>query len=800
MALLSDSLALNNLDDRIYRLGQRNDHNHKYIPEGTLEGVLDEPCIRELLKRQCFGISLSDHENVANRVINGGRKILAILIHIRATGCLRAFLSRSDNNNSIDSRLPLNIRTIKEFLPDPLKAERFDTHQWKFLAAVLREDDFLREYNTNMIFPYLKDNKASTQGASSDLYELQIDTRHWEPLDSSLKRSLYAKLVRKELKDDSKARSEEQMYRWLNSAANESTIKLYHSYSVNGTLNLLFPQYEMDLYKFLDREKPRSLFSSNQAYYTAIHKLAIALQEFHNFSHKGFGVERIGCHYDLKPNNILVDCEQFILADFGDAAFRNPIEGSKQLSPNPGGQYIAPEREDIENEFKKGESSRPSDVWSFGCILLEIAVYMRFGVQALRDFRKARTHKFIYGTCQRFYSSGRLLDKVEEELGRLDSRSEVDAMNSSSLLVELLRRILVIDPKDRPEMRDVVKSLEEILEKSKLEEAIPHTPIMAQTPVPKPPVIDTQAHASVRVEGNSDSLDSVTDIGVRNGGSEEVPLQSVEALPVSFLDMRRKQTQALGRLVSAGNGLGLRSAKISGRVKSLWKRSKKNYCINKWASMVSSSVIVIYVHVGDRARELAEITSIVAACVVKDARRQELGYHVLYHFFQETNTQSQDRALQLASSLLIQMMLLDEVAVQRCELTHILESKDVSKVMASFIKAYKSLPGSQRVIIVLDRLVGLGTNKDYPFERLAEVICPLVELAHQYGDQVESSCAPLKLFLSLSFSPRFKGLLKQNWGIQRDEVVFNRTDAINDDTQGFEKVFWENQHLLWFAG
>jgi serine/threonine protein kinase len=55
----------------------------------------------------------------------------------------------------------------------------------------------------------------------------------------------------------------------------------------------------------------------------------------------------IGCHQDLKPGNILVDGDTFLLADFGLSRFKESIEGSYTSYKSVGGYYVAPECEDF---------------------------------------------------------------------------------------------------------------------------------------------------------------------------------------------------------------------------------------------------------------------------------------------------------------------------------------------------------------------------------------------------------------------------------------------------------------------
>jgi serine/threonine protein kinase len=76
------------------------------------------------------------------------------------------------------------------------------------------------------------------------------------------------------------------------------------------------------------------------------------------------------CHRDLKPANILVHGSTVVITDFGLAKDRRNDPTTRSTSPRRGRSpiYCAPEVADFEPERK----SRPSDIFSLGCVLLEM--------------------------------------------------------------------------------------------------------------------------------------------------------------------------------------------------------------------------------------------------------------------------------------------------------------------------------------------------------------------------------------------------------------------------------------------
>jgi serine/threonine protein kinase len=110
----------------------------------------------------------------------------------------------------------------------------------------------------------------------------------------------------------------------------------------------------------------------------------------HHYFADQFDLRKIGCHYDIKPKNILYRKGKLLLSDFGLSRLRNDQDDSKSEFQNVEGDYVAPECEDKELDHKKGEPGRKSDIWSFGCILSEMLASLHGGVTRVRQYHTDR--------------------------------------------------------------------------------------------------------------------------------------------------------------------------------------------------------------------------------------------------------------------------------------------------------------------------------------------------------------------------------------------------------------------------
>lgn len=228
------------------------------------------------------------------------------------------------------------------------------------------------------------------------------------------------------------------------------------SYTYRGKHNLLFRLAPGgNLATLFENDRPQA-FASDLSIYRALSQLSSAIETVHNFTSKSLDLACIGCHHDLKPRNILVQENKFILADFGISRIKDASESSKEEFQIGAGHYLAPECEDFENNFQKHTIGRSSDIWSFGCIIAEVLTYMIKGKGAVEEFRRARALKF--GSFKTYTFHAGSSDSHSGVLKWL-SGLEDEGTTADRLCVELVRDMLTIDPNNRPNAKQVTSKL-----------------------------------------------------------------------------------------------------------------------------------------------------------------------------------------------------------------------------------------------------------------------------------------------------------------------------------------------------
>jgi serine/threonine protein kinase len=266
------------------------------------------------------------------------------------------------------------------------------------------------------------------------------------------------KLVRKELKVPGNHKIELENLAILSHLRHPNIVELLASYSHNDKNNLIFPLAEDgSLFDLFKQERPTTCFKSRMSFLSAIAGLASAIEQVHDFAEYRIDLQLMGCHYDLRPKNILVTGDRFILTDFGLSRFKEPTEDSAKLFEEGGGDYRAPECEDIDGEFfQKHMIRRSSDIWSFGCVLAELVTYMIRGSIGVAEFKASRRFWKGNGGYSLFHcglnESNTAVAEQLLQLGSSDSRTD-------KMLVELIEKMLSMDAKSRPRAREVTGKL-----------------------------------------------------------------------------------------------------------------------------------------------------------------------------------------------------------------------------------------------------------------------------------------------------------------------------------------------------
>ena len=244
---------------------------------------------------------------------------------------------------------------------------------------------------------------------------------------------------------------------------------------------ILYPKAACNLRDFIREKKPVDLSKPSVLWFLRqLCGLARAIKHVHNLKHPT-NTDRNpdqdalwGCHYDIKPENILVFEKRpnhhpvFKISDFGIGVFnkaRAPGEESVLTREDRGSEaYFAPDLD------RDGRKSRPFDMWALGCVFLELMVWL-FGLFETGDGFSTRrfdsTGAGMKGKDDKFWTkdaSGRHVMKsaVKEVLRHL-RRNYCTKLRAFLKVIKAIHGLLLFSPKERWDAPKLASFLEDTI-------------------------------------------------------------------------------------------------------------------------------------------------------------------------------------------------------------------------------------------------------------------------------------------------------------------------------------------------
>jgi serine/threonine protein kinase len=219
------------------------------------------------------------------------------------------------------------------------------------------------------------------------------------------------------------------------------------------------PWADLTLFKYLRSAEPPINADERMALFKEMECVASALDSVHNFEIEKDGIKLalMGCHHDLKPQNILVRGRKFLIADFGLARFKELNQQSETRWKLGTRTYGPPE------SGSGAKVSRPHDIWSFGCILSEVATFALLGPVGVEEFARRRITDIAPGRSNDYFHDNKAVKlEVLDWLECLNKSAHDGTLISS--VTSLARKLLDPNPTTRPRSKFVQAALAQIVE------------------------------------------------------------------------------------------------------------------------------------------------------------------------------------------------------------------------------------------------------------------------------------------------------------------------------------------------
>jgi serine/threonine protein kinase len=277
-------------------------------------------------------------------------------------------------------------------------------------------------------------------------------------------------------------------------------------------------------------------------------------------SARGPGTRATGFHHDIKPDNILVFTDgsdyygTFKIGDFGSGRL-NTFRSGTQRSPFEERSLGTPTYEGPDL-YLLGTASRPYDLWSLGCVFLDILLWCfnpgqggaeNFATErgeAMPDQPNYQTDRFWYPSGGEGSAKRALLkDAVKKRIQDL-AEHHCKGRRAFEKLISLVKRMFEIDARKRITATQLKSDVEAILRQAEIDldsepncyiraadfDALPESSI----PIPRTPSTIPSRRPSLR------------EINTANFGPQLSPLDA-QSPP----DLYRRRSESIGRLQTA---------------------------------------------------------------------------------------------------------------------------------------------------------------------------------------------------------------------------------------------------------
>ncbi|KAJ8132965.1 hypothetical protein O1611_g659 [Lasiodiplodia mahajangana] len=391
----------------------------RYIPRAALNNLISEESVLQIVEED-ETLESSEKKEFSDYLYKNARVLFALFVYYGLPLALLRMLPCADNG------LPMHEKKIAKFSEIDGADFRFIQHipggQWIFLAPRFSLGGIHQILDPNVILPFQSMEKIGA-GASGMVYRVEIEPSH---LNTGMEQPLALKVIIRS--KDTDGMDERKRLEGIRSARHPHIIELFTSFEVGGKLGMFFPLATCDLRHYMT-EGPLAGAQYSSWFLTQLRGLTDALSKIHEYDSNSESKEG-RYHHSVKPENILFFQDggmprlqgNFKIADFGGGGISTPM-------------YAPP-------EARRGILSNQYDMWSFGCVFLELLVWIRFGPRARRDL-VATINKFFKGSDECFDLHNDVASAIK------DLRNCKKEVVLEGILEAVVNGLLIPDPQTR---------------------------------------------------------------------------------------------------------------------------------------------------------------------------------------------------------------------------------------------------------------------------------------------------------------------------------------------------------------
>lgn len=433
------------------------DREQDFIPSGLVNQIVTRNSITEELG--------TAEDDLISFILKSAKKLFTISLICGLNGPkLQKAMVYFKNSCAVDGRLPVDIPldgTPHPWFPSTLwsklRKTEFLKKQWMLLAPVFPAGFVKLKLKQEHIFPFTFVDKETKEGTFGAVYQVTIHEAHQEePLRKA--NGELANVAIKELKASSQKGDATHKEWEAEAKALEETSSLEHPHVVQARAVIskatrhyfMFPWADGGCLRDLYEKCPQPQLEASliKDIVQQIAGLADALWALHNY--KGEGSYR---HGDLKPENILIFGDStkvgtWKIADMGLA--KHHVAATAARGPTTtrhGTPYYEPPEAYLNTSAAR---SRLYDVWSMGCITLELIIWLLYGhkelVEFIRGMHDSVGNASPYWEYDKELKLARVHPRVATYIAKIKKEPECRKSTAICDLIQLVETKLLIVP------------------------------------------------------------------------------------------------------------------------------------------------------------------------------------------------------------------------------------------------------------------------------------------------------------------------------------------------------------------
>jgi serine/threonine protein kinase len=246
----------------------------------------------------------------------------------------------------------------------------------------------------------LRSKQRLRAGGSSTVYRVVIPEAHRAMWSLNGEEHVALKMIENRARNFSLWLNEKEVLQQLERFNHPNIVRLLDAYCIDNNFLLLFPLAQGDLEDFMSEEPGAS--QSRHSIFTWMLQQSKGLVKALEYLHVGNEhFEASGRHGDIKPENILlfrdVGAEKstlgrFVISDLGLSQFQRKIPGNRDRYSSCRCDAVTANRNLADRKYAAPEIEVPSrissayDMWSLGCVLLEMILWLVEGATSRKHF------------------------------------------------------------------------------------------------------------------------------------------------------------------------------------------------------------------------------------------------------------------------------------------------------------------------------------------------------------------------------------------------------------------------------